>query len=189
MPWLPDRLSLRRRFLPPVLRGMRFLERVVIGVWSAFTLAAVSVFASTIPYIYAAEDNIRCGAFALTTISLTLIRLGIFIIVCLAIFFAISRFMIKTSGVRFLGVLLLLGSIFWSSATITGIFEFFNYIYIFDQSIIGDAPKLPDNKNDQIACRNLILQSRPHDLIRDYLVPLTEAPNQLPIVKTPPGNR
>lgn len=78
----------------------------------------------------------------------------------------------------------MIGGIFRFSMSVGGVLEFSNYLYVFDNGLIGDAPKLPDNKNDQMACRNLILQSRPHDL-RDYLLPLTGGTNQSPITATP----
>jgi hypothetical protein len=184
---LPDRIPLRRRCLPLVLRGMRNLERIIIGLWVAFAAAAVSVFASTIPYIYAEEDNIRCGAIALTTASLSLMSGGLLTIPLLVIIFEISRLLIRSGSTRRLGFLLVPGGMLWSSAFIAGFLVFANYVYIVENSLAGAPPKLPDNKNDQVACKNLILQSRPHDLVSDYLERWATVPNHPPLIATSPG--
>lgn len=179
MPFSSDSAPWRPKLIPAIKRVTRSLERLIIGLWAGLTAAGVSVFASAVPYIYAAEDNIRCGAHAIATLAIIVVAIGLEAILIFGMAFSVSRFMISVGRIRYLEFFMKLGCVIWFSTSVAGVLMFSNYVYIFGD-LVGVGPDLPKNLNDKAACRNFLLLYRPHDLIRDYILPQMVAPKDKP---------
>lgn len=152
-----------RRFSPLILRGMRSLEKPVIGLWLGLVAASVAVFASAFPYIYAAENEIRCGAFAITNVSLFLIS-GSLVIAAL-IYFAFN-----TTRIFFVYAIYksssLVSAIFfmcWIAVVILGVYGFANFLYMTGGVITYDLhfSAVSNSQN----CKGLILALRVPSLL------------------------
>ncbi len=119
------------------------------------------------------DESMRCGAYAISGLSLMLVAMGLEGILILWALFNVARLMVSLGRTRFLGALILMGSLLWISTGISGFFMFSNYLYSFND-LIDSGPDLPKDKSDKAACKNLLLNSHPHDLMRDYVFPFMQ---------------
>jgi hypothetical protein len=104
-----DMLALSR-MMPALIAGMRFIEKLVLGLLASFVVANVAILASALPYIYALEDNIRCGSLGITNLAMDEIYNGIVFIITQGAMLYGGRFLISVCRIVWVRVL---GILFW----------------------------------------------------------------------------
>ena len=165
------------RYLQFLLEHMRLAERVVLGLWASVAAACVAIFASALPYIYAQEDRIRCGSLGLTRAAIGLVLECVVAIVLLTAFFSMGRALTASCRWRWASGLPLVGSILWAGAAFAGIGRFVWFVNE-DAVLISGPPPLPANLNDTKACATFILNAKPHDPVKEWLLQRVERPGQ-----------
>ena len=70
----------------PIIRRMRFGEKLVLGLWAGFLAANIAILASALPYIYTQEAPMKCGSLGITNFVFNMIPQSILVIIMLAIF-------------------------------------------------------------------------------------------------------
>ena len=161
----PEKLS---RLLPRLLRGMIIFERLIIGLWGSLTLAAVSVFASSIPYIYDTSDkDMRCGAFALTDLSLFEITFGLKGIVFLVVGFQICRMLIRCANFKDYRGMALVPMAFWLLVFYSGYASFYLHLFFLNSKFLETFPSLTSigQSRDAETCKGLIKHPPPGRLL------------------------
>ncbi len=154
------------------LSGARFVEKVVLGLWLGLIGAGIAVFAAAVPNLYADEPMMRCGALAVTQITLEAIILGgMGAIVLIATIFRLARFFLEIRMPRRLCIVRFSAALLWLAAGVAGVVVFFNLIYGLEWTINHPPSPPPDIKEHFNAevCRNLITDSHPHNWFSDHL--------------------
>ncbi len=166
------------RFLQFVLRQMQVAERIVLGLWASVAAGCVAIFASALPYIYAQEDRIRCGSLGLTRVAIELVPQCIVVAVMLTALFSLGRGLIATYRWRWASGLSLVGGIFWVSAAITGAGGFAWFVNE-DLILVSDPPPLPADLTDTKACNEFIVNAKPYDPVKEWLLQHMMQPDQM----------
>jgi hypothetical protein len=152
-----------------LVRCMRFVERVVLGLWVGFIAANVAILASALPYIYTQQDpSMKCGSLGIANLALNMIPGSMLAIIILAAFFFGGRACIQQTirergpvvgaVVKYAG---LLGSLFWVAAAGAGFTTFAWFLESF-MIVMPNPPRLPPNLSDSKACSEFIgIASKP----------------------------
>ena len=167
-----------KKLLPGVLRLMIAVERLIVGLWASLTLAAVAVFASSIPYIYASSDpDMRCGAFALTDLSLFEITSGLQGIVFLIFLFSICRAFIRLTSANEFRFLMFFPILLWLMGVYAGYTAFNSQLLPLNTKFLTTFPPIStigQSRNEE-TCRNLIKHPPTGRLLPRFLLHWNDA--------------
>jgi hypothetical protein len=142
---------------------MRFVEKLVLGLWVGFIAASVAILASALPYIYTRPDDpMRCGSLGISTFVIVTISQTMMIIVFLtAIYYggrACISATIKKRGpmVGFIvEVGAFSGSMLWVVSVFVGATIFFWFLEWLTILVQNPPPHSP-NQSDIKACSQFI---------------------------------
>ena len=152
------------RIPPPLVRGMRLAEKLVLGIWVGFIAAIIAILASALPYIYTTQDlPMRCGSLGIANLAINMIPGAMLAIVLLALLFyggracisvairargPVVRFIVRESAIIYIGGLL------WVGTAFTGLTVFAWYLESFT-ILVPNPPQIPPNLSDK-ACSEFI---------------------------------
>jgi hypothetical protein len=146
-----------------LVRWMKFLEKLVLGVWVGFIAADVAILASSLPYIYTRqEDPMRCGSLGISTFAIVMISQTMLIIVFLAAICYGGRACISAT-IRKRGAVVgsivevgaIVGGVFWCVSVFTG-GTIFAWFLEWLTMLVQNPPPLPPNLSDIKACSQFI---------------------------------
>ena len=152
------------RMPPPLVRGMRLAEKLVLGLWVGLIAAIIAILASALPYIYTTQDlPMRCGSLGIANLAINMIPGAMLAIVPLALLLyggrafisaairargPVVRFIVRESAITYIGSLL------WVGTAFTGLTLFAWYLESFT-ILVPNPPQIPPNLSDK-ACSEFI---------------------------------
>jgi hypothetical protein len=159
----PSRTAAAERRILTLVRWMKFVEKVVLGLWVGFIAANVAILASALPYIYTQEDSIRCGSLGITNFAINMIPAAMLAVLRLEIICYTGRTCISAT-IRWkrlpvvgsiVGVGAFAGGLLWVSGAFAGLTVFAWYLEWLT-ILAQNPPPLPPNLSDMKACSQFI---------------------------------
>jgi hypothetical protein len=152
----------RRERIPRLVRWMRLVERLVLGLWVGFIAANVAILASALPYIYTTQDvPMRCGSLGIANFAINMITGAMLAIILLALLLYGGRVCISAT-IRARGPLVgfivregaIIGSFLWVASAFSGLTVFAWFLESFT-ILVPNPPQIPPNLSDK-ACSEFI---------------------------------